>query len=127
VTKVIRSKDCGNSPKNKLLEEVEIALANRDVGFLLTSVTDDVHWRFVGHESLRGANALFEALHRTSRPSEVAEITIHHVVTHGKAGAVNGTRKHKDGKTYGFCTVYEFSNAKGTSVSGITHYAIEGG
>jgi hypothetical protein len=125
VTKIIRSKDCGNSPKTKFLEELEIALAKRDVGFLLRGITDNVHWNIVGQKSVRSAEELSETLQRMSRDSEVTEIAIHHVVTHGKAGAVNGTKKHKDGKTYDFCTVYEFSNAKGTSVSGITHYAIE--
>jgi hypothetical protein len=125
VTKIIRSKDCGNSPKNRFIEDLEIAFAKRDVEFLLNSVTNDVLRNIVGRESIRGMNDLSEALQRTAQTSEVTEITIYHVVTHGKAGSVNGTRKHKDGKTYDFCTVYEFSNAKGSSIKGITHYAIE--
>jgi hypothetical protein len=92
--------------------------------FLLNVVTDDVHWNLVGHKSSHGAGEFIEALRKVSQTSEVTELAIHHVVTHGKAGAVNGVRKHKDGVTCDFCTVYEFSNAKGTSVSGITHYAI---
>lgn len=125
MTKIIRSKDCGNSPKNKFLEELEIALAKRDVGFLLKSVTDNIHWNIVGQKSVRGTEELSETLQRISHDSEVTEIAIHHVVTHGKAGAVNGTKKNRDGKTFDFCTVYEFSNAKGTSVNSIIHYAIE--
>ena len=123
--KIVRSKDCGNSPKNKFVEELEIALAKRDVEFLLNSVTDDIHWNIVGQKSVRGRDAFLEALKRIPRPSEVTEIFIKHVVTHGKAGSVNGVCRRKDGKTYGFCTVYEFGNAKGANVREITHYEIE--
>lgn len=100
--KIIRSKDCGNSPKNKFVEELEIAFAKRDIEFLLNNVTDDIHWNIVGQKSVCGMDKLSEALKRSSRTSEVAEISIKHVVTHGKAGSVNGARRHKDGKTYDF-------------------------
>jgi hypothetical protein len=56
---------------------------------------------------------------------KVVELTIHHVVSHGKAGAVDGMTKTKNGKIYAFCEVYEFSGAKGTSVREITSYVIE--
>ena len=32
--KVIRSSDCGNSPKQKLLEDMSVALAGADAGFI---------------------------------------------------------------------------------------------
>lgn len=38
---------------------------------------------------------------------------------------VNGTLTLKSGKARDFCEVYEFSNAKGTSVQEITSYVIE--
>jgi hypothetical protein len=38
---------------------------------------------------------------------------------------VNGTTQLKNGKTYGFCDVYEFSNAKAVAVKEITSYLIE--
>jgi hypothetical protein len=59
------------------------------------------------------------------KDGKVAELTIQNVVTHGKAGAVNGIRKLTNGKTVGFCDVYEFGNTKGTLVKEITTYQIE--
>jgi len=53
------------------------------------------------------------------------ELTIRHIATHGKAGAVVGNLKFKNGKTSAFCDVYEFSNTKGTSVQEIPSYEIE--
>jgi hypothetical protein len=62
---------------------------------------------------------------RAQETAEAKTVTIHHVVTHGKAGAVNGTMKLKDGRSRQFCDVHEFTNAKGTSVRAITSYVIE--
>jgi hypothetical protein len=55
----------------------------------------------------------------------LSAMIMHHIATHGKAGAVNGTTKLKNGKTRAFCDVYEFSGAKGTSIKEITSYVIE--
>lgn len=122
--KIARSKDCGNSPKNKFVEDVEIAFATRDLEFLLDSVTDDIHWHIVGGSSVRGRDAFAEAIKSNPQNTQVTEITIHHVMTHGKAGAVNGTVMDGKGRTFDFCSVYEFSNAKGTSIREITSYII---
>jgi hypothetical protein len=47
MAEIIRSTDCGNSPKNKFVENLEVAFAQRDTDFLLDSVADDVHWNIV--------------------------------------------------------------------------------
>jgi hypothetical protein len=125
MTKIIRSKDCGNSPKNKFVEDVKIAFAKHNVKFLLNNLTDDIAWQIAGQKPIHGKNELVAAIQGTSQSSEVTEVAIHHVVTHGYAGAVNGLRKHRDGKTYDFCTIYVFSNSRREKVREITHYAIE--
>ena len=88
-------------------------------------MSDDIHWNLVGEKLIQGKADLAELI-RSHNAIELALLTIHHVVTHGKAGSVNGTMKSKDGRTIGFCDVYEFTTAKGTSVQAITSYAIEG-
>lgn len=123
--KIIRSDDCGNSPKNKLLEDVEIALAQKDTAFLLGVLAPDICWRIIGQATAHGTAEFLEVLAGTFQASEITEIAIHHALNHGKAGSVNGWRKHHNGKVYEFCTVYEFSNAKGTGIKEMTHYAIE--
>lgn len=70
MTKIVRSKDCGNSPKNKFIEELEIAFAKHDIEFLLNSVTDDIHWNIVGQESVHGMDEFSEALKRASLTSK---------------------------------------------------------
>ncbi len=73
---------------------------------------------------MRGAEAFAAALKRRAEQG-VVKLTIHHVLTHGKSGAVDGTLDLADGKTLAFCDVYEFGSAKGTSVKAITAYTIE--
>jgi hypothetical protein len=124
MTEIIRSPDCGNSPKNKFVENLEVAFAQHDTGFLLDSVADDIRWNIVGETPIRGKDALQETIESIPQESEVTEITIYHVATHGKVGATNGTTKRKNGRTYDFCSVYEFSNTKGTNVREITSYVI---
>ena len=50
MTEVERSGDCGNSPKNKLLEDLSVALYTSDAEFVLDRVTDDIQWNIVGEE-----------------------------------------------------------------------------
>jgi len=124
MTRVIVSADCGNSPKNIFLQQLTIAFAKGETGFILSSVTEDIRWNLVGEKLVQGKDDFAKALEQITK-AKVAELTIHHVVTHGKAGAVNGTRKLNSGETRAFCDVYEFSGAKGTSVREITSYVIE--
>jgi hypothetical protein len=124
MTEIIRSTNCGNSPKNTFVEDLEVAFAQRDTDFLLDSVADDIHWNIVGEIPIRGKDALQEAIASIPQDCQVTEIIINHVVTHGKVGAVNGIIKRQNARTYEFCSVYEFSNTKGTNVRNITSYII---
>jgi hypothetical protein len=90
MTKIVRSTDCGNSPKNQLIENLAVALSTGDRRTVTGLVTDDVQWNIVGGESWRGREAVLQALQDVGGKS-IVQLTVLHVVTHGKAGAVNGT------------------------------------
>lgn len=123
MTKVVRSKDCGNSPKNQLAENLAVALWTGDLRTVADLVTDDVQWSVVGGEALHGREAVLRALPDVNG-APVATLTVSHVVTHGRAAAVDGTVQYRGG-TRGFCDVFEFGSAKGTSVSRIISYRID--
>lgn len=123
MTKVVRSNDCGNYPKNQLVENLAVALSTGDHRTVSELVTDDVQWSIVGGETLQGREAVLQALPQVAA-APVVTLTVLHVVTHGKSGAVNGTVQHRTGSV-GFCDVFEFSNTRGTSVSRITSYRIK--
>jgi hypothetical protein len=124
VTIVERSADCRNSPKNILIENLTVALATSDVETLLGSVADDIQWRIVGKDLIEGKEDLAQALSQRMS-SQPLKLTIQHVVTHGKAGAVSGSLRFRNAKSREFCDVYEFSNTKGTRVNRITSYMID--
>ena len=58
------------------------------------------------------------------RDFDAAALTIDHVVTHGRAGAVDGSLTFA-GRAARFCDVFDFSNAKGSSVSRIISYRVD--
>ena len=122
--KVIISEDCGNSPKNIFVQELTIAFAKGASKFILQSVTDDIRWKMVGDKVIEGKDRFAEALEERKK-DKAAELSIQHIATHGKAGAVDGRIKFKTGKTHAFCNVYEFSNSRGASVKEIISYVIE--
>lgn len=122
--RVIIGEDCGNSPKNIFVQELTIALASGDLKSALNSVTDDIRWNIVGDKVIQGKDLFAKAL-EAKKKDKAVELTIHHVATHGKAGAVNGTTKFKNKNTQAFCYVYEFRDTKGSSVKEITSYGIE--
>ena len=124
MTKVIVSEDCCNSPKNIFAQDLTIAIAKGDSKFLLDHVTDEIRWNRVGNKLIQRKSDFAKALEQM-KEEKATQLTVHHVATHGKTGSVNGTRKLKNGKTYAFCDVYEFSNAKAVAVKEITSYVIE--
>ena len=118
------SQDCGNSPKNKLIHDLEIACAVQDRLTIAGSLTQDVIYHIAGGQTLQGLEPLLRRLQGDAETAPLSELVIGHVISHGKAGAVNGVRRYADGKVVEFCSVYEFSSTKGTAVSAITHYAV---
>jgi hypothetical protein len=122
MTKIVRSKDCGNSPKNRLAENLAVALLAGDDKTVTELTTDDVEWIMVGGEILHGRGAVLRALPKVV--GAPVTLTVSHVMTHGKSGAVDGTVLHRAGSAR-FCEVFEFSNAKGTRVNRIISYRID--
>lgn len=122
MTEIIRSQDCGNSPKNQLVENLSIALLTNELKNQSDLVTEDVKWNKVGGKSLHGREVILNELDTISGHS-ILKLIVVHAITHGKSGAVNGEVQYES-STEGFCFVFEFANAKGKSVRQITSYHI---
>jgi hypothetical protein len=120
MTDIKRSEHCGNSPKNQLLQNLVIALARADVSEISELVTSDVRWLSVGRKAVSGAEAVSKAI---TRYGPATRITIDQVISHGKAGAVNGVVEFGR-KRRAYCYVFEFGSAKGSNVRGITSYSV---
>jgi ketosteroid isomerase-like protein len=122
MTKIKRSADCGNSRKNQLVENLAVALATGDRDTVSALVTDDVQWTIAGGDEIAGRESMLAALEE-QWSSEPDTLIIHHVVTHGRAGAVDGTVTLGD-RTVRFCDVFDFSSTKGTAVGRILSYRV---
>lgn len=124
MTRVILGADCGNSPKNTLLQQLTLALAKGDLPFLTNKTTEDICWDLVGDRLIKGIDEICTVVESRVRQNQMEEIIVERVISHGKAGAVNG-KWVENGKTFAFCHVFEFGTAKGNDVKKITSYVIE--
>jgi hypothetical protein len=120
---IVVSADCGNSPKNLLLKKLNIAFAKGQIHVWLKAVTDDIVWNILGDKRIEGKPALRVVLEEMKQ-TKVQRLVIHNIISHGKAGAVNGEITLASGQTFSFCDVYQFSNAKGQSIQSITSYVM---
>ena len=118
--KVIRSSGCGNSPKQKLVEDMSVALAGADVGIMASLAVPELVWLHIGKKPIEGQDAVLSAIRKSGPATEVA---IERVVSHGRAGAVNGIIT-RGGKRTAFCHMFEFNNTKGTHVKSISTYSV---
>ena len=117
MTLVNRSADCGNSPKNKMVEDIAVALEIRDGEFLATILDSDALWNYVGG-TLNTAKVVLDHLASLNKPTS---LTIDRVMSHGKVGAVNGIAKY--GKSaHRFCYVIEFTSVKCNQIRRIELY-----
>ena len=118
--KVIRSSDCGHSPKQKLLENMSVALAGADAGLIDSLAVPELVWLHIGKKPVEGQDAMLSAIRESGPATEVA---IERVVSHGRAGAVNGIITRGSKRT-AFCHMFEFNNTKGTHVKSISTYSV---
>lgn len=117
MTKIVESSDCGNSPKNKFVQDAAIGLA---IGKLDgTMVADNVIWHDVDEKSLEGMAAFKARLDKRKPPSAVI---VEHAISHGKVGAVSGIVEDTNGGETRFCHIFEFTSSKGNVIARIQSY-----
>jgi hypothetical protein len=54
MTNIIINKDCGNSPKNLLLQNMTIAFAEANADFVLGIAAEDLYWHIIGEKIVMG-------------------------------------------------------------------------
>lgn len=122
MAQVNRSTDCGNSPKNKMMEDIAIALETRDTDFLSAILASEAVWNHVGGTATT-AEAILDQIGVLNKPSS---LIADHVMSHGKVGAVNGTVKRGKSEQR-FCHVIELTSTKCNQVRRIESYGGLGG
>lgn len=122
--KITCKENCGNAPRKLLLKNLNIAFAEGDVSVIKANVTNDVLWDIIGDKKIEGGEQ-FSAELEDLKGYTADELIIDKIITHGRSAAANGLMRMKDGKTYAFCDVYEFSGAgKNAQIRKITSYCL---
>ena len=111
------SRDCGNSPKNRFVQDFAIAIESGDP--VPDSVSETIVWEGVSQEPITGSAAFAAALKRRRAPQG---ITIEHAISHGKVGAACGTVLGANGEERRFAHVFEFTNTKANCVAVVRTY-----
>jgi ketosteroid isomerase-like protein len=117
MVRVSLPQDCGNSPRNLLLRDLNVAVAKGDLAFVEKSLAPDAVWHLfepMGQKTIRGRQAILEEF-RNNLVIEPAQYAIDTVISHGKRGAVNGAITAADGKRYVYCDVYLLSGLSKTA------------
>jgi hypothetical protein len=124
MTRVVKSDDCGNSPKNALVQEIAIAISKLDLKPVIDRINGDATWQILGATRLVGASAISAHL-ATGRAPKPKAVVVLHALSHGRTGAANGTVTFADGSVRDFCHVFEFTSASGDRVSAISTYYVD--
>lgn len=125
MAKITVKPDCSNAPKMALLRDFTSAFATGNSAIIISSLADDVLWEMVGDQSINGKAAAEKKLPEML-DGQVEELNLDNIVTHGDAGAVNGSMKFRGGQTFSFCDFYNFtSNGKNAKIKRIQSYVVE--
>lgn len=117
MTEINDSADCGNSPKNRFVQDIAIALetgAGQDDQF-----DENVVWTRTPDEQITGRDALIASV---AAKESAAKVIVEHAISHGKVGAANGEVILANGHRYRFCHVIVFTNVKANCVATIASY-----
>jgi limonene-1,2-epoxide hydrolase len=124
--KITCKQDCGNAPLKELLKAFTIAFGKGDVESITNKLTQDIRWEMVGDKTIEGITEVTKVL-ESMKASTASELTIDHIITHGRTAACNGHMVMKEaGNTYAFCDVYEFNkNGPTAKIKRMTSYGVK--
>jgi len=91
--KVIKSSDCGNSPRNLLVQALAIAIETSNATAFGRSVSEDVVWSVPGRRSFDGKAACLAYL-KSRKPDSPKQVRVRRAISHGRAGAADGVLWH---------------------------------
>lgn len=118
MTKVLGSRDCGNSPKNRFVQDLAVSMECGEP--MPEAFSDEVIWEHSPAKSTLGKNVVLADLAARPKPDFIA---ISHAISHGKVGAASGEVTFPDGNRRRFCHVFEFTNNKADRVAVVRSYS----
>ena len=119
--KIVKSKDCGNSPKNLLVQSLALAIEKVDQAEFAACVGDDICWVYPGRPLAKGASDASSQL-RSQQSRVPTEIEVEHAISHGRVGAASGTVIFASGEKLRFCHFIEFTSIKGDRIGKVSSF-----
>lgn len=114
--------DCGNSPKREFIKDFNLAFFQADTQFIIDHASEDIVWEIYGDKTIKGKGDFSkEIMSMAGCPAD--ELTIHHIITHGKEGACNGEFVMGE-KRYVFSDIYVFVSAGKRTIEKIYSYIL---
>ncbi|MEO0697821.1 MAG: hypothetical protein AAFY84_17190 [Pseudomonadota bacterium] len=117
MVEVVGSRDTGNSPKNKLVEEIAVTLESG--AFLTETFPSDMTLEAPNGQRIEGEGPITQHIAATTKP---VKIEVQHAISHGKVGAASGISHLPDGSKKRFCYVIDFTNTKANKVALVRSY-----
>ena len=109
--KINCKEDCGNTPLKEMIRDFNIAFGKGDIRSIADKLTDNIVWEMVGDKIIEGKEKVVAELEKMKEYT-ASELTIDHIITHGKVASCNGSFVMKEGGAkYAFCDVYDFDKS----------------
>ena len=102
MTRITRSADCGNSPKNAAVEEIAVMFEGGE--WSGDAFGESTVWALADGTLVEGADGV-----RNARRTAPREIRIDHAIAHGKVGAASGVT---DGEAFAYILTYTSAGMK---------------
>ena len=116
--------DCGNAPKKIFLKEYHSAIANGDIEFISTNISDTIQWNIAGGATAAGREDYLNTLQ--SHPQwKVKKLVIESIITHGIDASVNGYVITAGNLKFSFCDIYKFKGFKGSTIKSVTTFFMQ--
>jgi hypothetical protein len=112
VTTISEPAGCGNAPRQLIIRNLTVALAERNQQQLTSLVDADVQWDIMGSATIDGLKNLIGDLAGQDR---IDHIEIRSVLTHGREGSIDGIYTLHNRSTLAFSHVLRFASAGRTA------------
>jgi hypothetical protein len=103
---------CGNAPRQLVIRDLVLALAEVDGAQLNELLAEEVRWDLAGAGTTEGLSQLTD---RLAGQGEVASIELTSILTHGREGSTDGVLTFRNGRRQAFCHVLRFASAVKTA------------
>lgn len=115
--------NCGNSPRKRLLRDLNTAYARANTEKILSFFADDIIWDVYGDQQYQGIEEVEQYINHLET-MKIEEYLIASIITHGKKASVNG-KIRLEKTNLAFCEVYTFSStSKKADIKRIQSYIV---